>query len=288
MMGLISFRPRFPSTIRRSKNIRSDRLGGQGIRAPERVMLKSSSGLGDEIVKIRHDLEPDRSMKQTEWDLPALIDHTILRPEATRADVLRLCREAKEQGFRVIFIPPCYAAEAVAAVSGSPVRVGIPIGFPLGGHTTGTKVAEALEGVRQGASVLDMVLNVSRLKSGDHDAVRQDIAEVVLATRQAEHKVILETCYLSDQEKMTACRLAVEAGADYVKTSTGFGASGATVSDVKLMVAAVQGKAKVKASGGIRDWNMTRQLLEAGADRIGTSASLAILDEWSAARAIRS
>src|SRR5688572_2405897 len=132
-----------------------------------------------------------------------------------------------------------------------------------------------------------MVLNVSRLKSGDHDAVRQDIAEVVLATPQAEHKVILETCYLSDQEKMTACRLAVEAGADYVKTSTGFGASGATVSDVKLMVAAVQGKAKVKASGGIRDWNMTRQLLEAGADRIGTSASLAILDEWSAARATR-
>jgi deoxyribose-phosphate aldolase len=226
-------------------------------------------------------------MNQREWDLPALIDHTVLRPEATRADVLRLCREAREQGFQVIFIPPCYAAEAVAAVSGSPVRVGIPIGFPLGGHTTGTKVAEALEGVRQGASVLDMVLNVSRLKSGDHDAVRQDIAEVVLATPQAEHKVILETCYLSDQEKMTACRLAVEAGADYVKTSTGFGASGATVSDVKLMVAAVQGKAKVKASGGIRDWNMTRQLLEAGADRIGTSASLAILDAWSAARAIR-
>jgi deoxyribose-phosphate aldolase len=251
------------------------------------VILKFSSGLGDEIVKVRHDLEADRSMNQREWDLPALIDHTILRPEATRADVLRLCREAREQGFQVIFIPPCYAAEAVAAVSGSPVRVGIPIGFPLGGHTTGTKVAEALEGVRQGASVLDMVLNVSRLKSGDHDAVRQDIAEVVLATPQAEHKVILETCYLSDQEKMTACRLVVEAGADYVKTSTGFGASGATVSDVKLMVAAVQGKAKVKASGGIRDWNMTRQLLEAGADRIGTSASLAILDAWSAARAIR-
>jgi len=224
-------------------------------------------------------------MNQVDWNLPALIDHTILRPEATRADVLRLCREAKEHGFRVIFIPPCYAAEAVAAVSGAQIRVGIPIGFPLGGHATGTKVAEALEGVRQGASVLDMVVNVSRLKSGDHDAVRQDIAEVVCATPDAEHKVILETCYLTDQEKMTACRLAVEAGAGYVKTSTGFGVGGATVADVKLLKAAVQGRAKVKASGGIRDWKTTRELLEAGADRIGTSASLKVLDEWSAARA---
>jgi deoxyribose-phosphate aldolase len=130
-----------------------------------------------------------------------------------------------------------------------------------------------------------MVINVSRLKSGDLDAVRQDIAEVVGATPDAEHKVILETCYLTDQEKMTACRLVVEAGADYVKTSTGFGAGGATIADVRLLKAAVAGRAKVKASGGIRDWKTTLQLLEAGADRIGTSASLHILDEWSASRA---
>ena len=221
-------------------------------------------------------------MIPSEWNLPALIDHTVLRPEATRADVLRLCREARQHGFLVIFVPPCYAKEAVAAVAGTPVRVGIPVGFPLGGHATATKVAEALEGVRDGATVLDMVLNVSRLKSGDLDAVRQDIAEVVQATPQAEHKVILETCYLTDQEKMTACRLVVEAGADYVKTSTGFGAGGATVADVTLMKTAVAGKAKVKASGGIRDWNSARAMLEAGADRIGTSASLRILEEWSA------
>lgn len=221
-------------------------------------------------------------MTPGEWNLPALIDHTVLRPEATRADVLRLCQEAKQHGFIVIFVPPCYAREAVAAVAGTPVRVGIPVGFPLGGHATATKVAEALEGVRDGATVLDMVINVSRLKSGDLDAVRQDIAEVVRATPQAEHKVILETCYLTDQEKMTACRLVVEAGADYVKTSTGFGAGGATVADVTLMKAAVAGKAKVKASGGIRDWNSARAMLEAGADRIGTSASLRILEEWSA------
>lgn len=219
-------------------------------------------------------------MNQQDWDLPKLIDHTLLRPEATRSDVLRLCREAMEHGFSVIFVPPCFAGEAVAAVAGSAVRVGIPVGFPLGGHATTTKVAEALEGVKQGATVLDMVINVSRLKSGDLDAVRRDIEEVVQATPQAEHKVILETCYLSDQEKVTACHLAVEAGTDYVKTSTGFGTGGATSADVTLMKVAVGGKAKVKASGGIRDWASTRAMLEAGADRIGTSTSLKIVEEW--------
>jgi deoxyribose-phosphate aldolase len=219
-----------------------------------------------------------------EWNLPSLIDHTVLRPEATEADVLRLCREAKEHRFTVIFVPPCYVDEAVAAVAGAAVRVGIPIGFPLGGHTTKVKVAEAVEAVSRGASVLDMVINVSRLKSGDHDGVRRDIAEVVSATPNVEHKVILETCYLTSQEKVTACRLAVEAGADYVKTSTGFGAAGATIEDVRLMKTAVAGRAKVKASGGIRDWKTAQALLEAGADRIGTSASLKILEEWRASR----
>jgi deoxyribose-phosphate aldolase len=214
------------------------------------------------------------------WNLPSLIDHTVLKPDATKTDVLRLCQEATQHGFTVIFVPPSYVDEAVAAVAGTAIRVGIPIGFPLGGHTTKTKVAEAVEAVARGAQVLDMVINVSRLKSGDHDLVRVDIAEVVRVTPTVEHKVILETCYLTEQEKLTACRLAVEAGADYVKTSTGFGSAGATVEDVRLMKAAVAGRAKVKASGGIRDWKTALALLEAGADRIGTSASLKILDEW--------
>jgi deoxyribose-phosphate aldolase len=141
-------------------------------------------------------------------------------------------------------------------------------------------VAEAVDGVAHGAQVLDMVLNVSRLKSGDHDYVRNDIAEVVQATPHVEHKVILETCYLTQQEKRTACHLVIEAGADYVKTSTGFGAAGATVEDVRLLKEIVAGRVKVKASGGIRDWKTTLAMLEAGADRIGTSASLKILDEW--------
>lgn len=220
----------------------------------------------------------------SEWNLPDLMDHTVLKPDATRADVLQLCHDALQHGFTVIFIPPCYVDEAVAVVASSVIRVGIPIGFPLGGHTTKTKVTESVEAVARGAQVLDMVINVSRLKSGDHDLVRQDIAEVVCATPSAEHKVILETCYLTQQEKLTACQLVVEAGADYVKTSTGFSAAGATADDVRLLKAAVTGRAKVKASGGIRDWKTALAMLEAGADRIGTSASLKILAEWTASQ----
>ena len=216
------------------------------------------------------------------WNLPVLIDHTVLRPEATKGDVLRLCDEAKAHGFTVIFVPPCYVDEAAAAIAGTNIQLGIPIGFPLGGHTTRTKVAEAVDAVSRGAQVLDMVLNVSRLKSGDHDAVRTDIAEVVKATPGVEHKVILETCYLTQDEKRAACHLVVEAGAEYVKTSTGFGTAGATVADVRLLKETVAGRAKVKASGGIRDWKTTLAILEAGADRIGTSAGLTILEQWRA------
>lgn len=226
-------------------------------------------------------------MTTQNWDLSALIDHTVLRPDATKADVLRLCQEAREFGFIVIFVPPCYIDEAVEAVVGTTIRVGIPVGFPLGGHTTATKVAEAIEGVARGATVLDMVINVSRLKSGDYDLVRGDMAEVVQATKGVEHKVILETCCLTREEKIAACRLAVEAGMDYVKTSTGFASAGATVEDVRLMKDTVAGRAKVKASGGIRDWKTTLAMLEAGADRIGTSASLRILEEWKASLEMR-
>jgi deoxyribose-phosphate aldolase len=228
-------------------------------------------------------------MGEQSWQeaLPRYLDHTVLRPEATKADVLKLCTEAKEQEFVVIFVPPCYVDEAVGAVAGTEIQVGIPIGFPLGGHSTHAKVTEALEAVAHGATVLDMVINVSRLKSGDYDLVRRDMAAVVEATPGVNHKVILETCLLTREEKITACHLAVEAGMDYVKTSTGFNQAGATVGDVRLMKEAVAGRAKVKASGGIRNWATTRELLEAGADRIGTSASLQIAEEWRAQRPVR-
>ena len=220
----------------------------------------------------------------TGTDLALRIDHTILRPEATVDDVSRVCREALRYGFRVVFVPPCHAEYACGALAGTAVRVGIPVGFPLGGQTTTVKVKEALDGVSRGATILDMVINVSCLKSGDYNRVRADIAEVVAGTPEAEHKVILETCYLTREEKLIACRLALEAGADYVKTSTGFGPSGATVEDVSLLKNAVGEKAKVKASGGIRDVKTAVAMLEAGADRIGTSASTAIMEEWLARR----
>ncbi|MEW6544808.1 MAG: deoxyribose-phosphate aldolase [Nitrospirota bacterium] len=216
--------------------------------------------------------------------LPSLIDHTVLRPEATRADVLRACAEARRYGFAVVFVPPCYVREAVEILAGAPIAVGAPVGFPLGAQTTGIKIAEAREAHELGAGELDMVLNISRLKSGDLDAVRDEIRAVIEATPGAGHKVILETCYLTRQEKITACRLALEAGADFVKTSTGFGPGGATVDDVRLMKEAVSGRARVKASGGIRDLKTALALLEAGADRIGTSASVAIMEEWLTAR----
>ena len=213
-------------------------------------------------------------------NLPSLLDHTVLRTETTRADVRQLCDEAKRYGFGVVFVPSCYCEEAVALVADTPIRVGVPIGFPLGWQTTQSKVEEAIGAAGSGALELDMVLNVGLLKTGDYDAVRRDIAEVVQATPSAGHKVILETALLSQDEKKVACRLVVEAGADYVKTSTGFGPSGATVEDVRLMREVVGGRAKVKASGGIRDLKTTLAMLEAGADRIGTSASVKIIEEW--------
>jgi deoxyribose-phosphate aldolase len=213
-------------------------------------------------------------------DLPALLDHTLLRPEATKAEVLQLCEEAMRYGMTVIFVPPCYVEDAVQAVAGTGIAVGIPIGFPHGNQTTAGKVAEAVEAVARGAKELDMVLNVSRMKSGDTKFVLRDMTEVVRATPDVGHKVILETCFLSREEKVLACRLALDAGMEYVKTSTGFGPAGAVVEDIRLMKGTVAGRAKVKASGGIRDLKTVLMMLDAGADRIGTSAAVKILDEW--------
>lgn len=213
-------------------------------------------------------------------DLPSRIDHTLLRPEASTGDVQRLCAEAQRYNFGAVFVHPCYLAEVVRLLAGSGIRVGTPIGFPFGAQTTPVKVYEAEQACRLGAEDLDMVINIGRLKSGDLDLVREDVAAVVRATPRAGHKVILETCYLTREEKGVACRLAMEAGVDYVKTSTGFGPGGATEEDVRLMASAVGGRGKVKAAGGIRNLALARALLRAGADRIGTSAGVGIMKEW--------
>lgn len=217
-------------------------------------------------------------------DLPARIDHTILRPDTTVSEVRRICEEACRFGFAVVFVPPCFLKEAVSRLAGTGVRVGIPIGFPLGSESTSIKVAQAVEAQAGGAQELDMVLNIGRLKSGDAEAVRRDLEAVVRATPGAGHKVILETCCLTRDEKILACRLAVEAGMEFVKTSTGFAAAGATVEDVRLMKETVAGRAKVKASGGIRDLAAALAMIAAGADRIGTSAGVQITQEWLSGR----
>jgi deoxyribose-phosphate aldolase len=220
-----------------------------------------------------------------EWQAVArVMDHTLLRPEATREEVMRVCREAVFYGCAALFVPPCYTALAAVALHGTPVRTGAPVSFPHGNTLTAVKRAEAAALLKAGADELDMVLNVSALKSGDHRYVENDIRAVVEPAHDAGAlvKVILETVLLADDEKRTACELSLAAGADFVKTSTGLGGGGATVDDVALMRQAVGNRAGVKASGGIRTAADTLAMLRAGADRIGTSSTVVILAELGA------
>jgi deoxyribose-phosphate aldolase len=211
--------------------------------------------------------------------LAARLDHTLLEADVTRAQVERHCREAAEHGFACAFVNPCWVALAASVLRGTSVRVGAPVAFPLGASTTAMKRFEAQELLRLGAAELDMVLNIGALKSGDLNRVELDIRGVAGIVRGsgALLKVILETSLLSLDEKLVACQLAMAAGADYVKTSTGFAPGGATVDDVALMRGVVGDRLGVKASGGIRTTADALAMLHAGASRIGTSAGVAIL-----------
>ncbi len=213
-------------------------------------------------------------------NIEKLIDSTLLRPEATEDDVVRLCEEALDYGFTSVCTNSCYAETVSSILAGSGVKTCVVIGFPLGAASTAAKVCEARNALEAGAVELDMVMNVGALKGGREDLVADDVGSVV---RQCEGnalvKVILECCLLSDSEKAEACRIAVAAGAGFVKTSTGFGTGGATAHDVRLMKDAVSGRARVKASGGIRDLRAALEMIEAGADRLGTSNGAAIVDE---------
>lgn len=205
-------------------------------------------------------------------DLARLIDHTILKPDARREEVQRYCAEAVRHTFWSVCVNPVHVATACAAVDGTVVRVCSVVGFPFGAMQPEVKAAEALRAVADGASELDMVIDIGALKDGRLLAVRDDVAAVRHACRDVLLKVIIETCLLDDTEKQAACRLAVEAGADYVKTSTGFSTGGAVAADVALMRRAVGHQVGVKASGGIRDFAAARAMIAAGASRIGTSA----------------
>lgn len=213
-------------------------------------------------------------------ELAICIDHTLLRPDATYAQVRQLCLEAAEHGFASVCINPAHVAAAAAMLRGTPVAVCTVIGFPLGATTSEVKAFEARQAVDRGAREIDMVLNVGALKSGDVQAVEHDIRSVAKACgKEALLKVILETALLTDAEKVQACTIAQWAGADFVKTSTGFGPGGATLQDIELMRHTVGDALGVKASGGIRDRDTALQMIAAGADRIGASASVKILHE---------
>lgn len=211
----------------------------------------------------------------------ALIDHTLLKPEATQHDIARVCDEAREFRFASVCINPCWVDFAREALAGSGVRVCTVIGFPLGANESRTKIDEAHRALAQGAKELDMVQNIGALRSRDHQVVEQEIADLarIAHSHGAILKVILETCLLSDEEKVTACRLAQQAQADFVKTSTGFSTGGATVADVQLMRRTVGENMGVKASGGIRTLDHLRQMVASGASRIGASAGVAIIRE---------
>ena len=213
-------------------------------------------------------------------EIAALIDHTLLKPQATEADIRRLCQQARRHGFAAVCLNPYWVALAAKELAGSPVHVATVAGFPLGANTTAVKVAETEEAIRAGAREIDMVLNVGELCAGNLQAVGVDIAAVVAAAhaRGALVKVILETALLSDDQKIDACTICKQARADFVKTSTGFSTSGATVHDVALMRRAVGPEMGVKASGGIRTLEDLEAMRAAGATRIGTSSGVQIVE----------
>ncbi|MEW6687196.1 MAG: deoxyribose-phosphate aldolase [Candidatus Edwardsbacteria bacterium] len=214
-------------------------------------------------------------------DLASFIDHTLLKPEATKSDIERLCQEAKQYQFFAVCVNPTYVSLVRKILDGTRIKICTVAGFPLGANLTETKIREAALGISHGAQEIDMVMNISALKSSNEDLVEEDIRSVrQTCGKGIILKVILETAVLTQEEKVRACQIAKRVGADFVKTSTGFGSGGATVADVLLMRKAVGKEMGVKASGGIRDYQMAIKLIEAGATRIGTSSGVKIMKEW--------
>lgn len=211
-------------------------------------------------------------------DYAALIDHTILAPQATKEAVEKLCKEAMQYGFHSVCVNSSFVYYCAQLLKDSDVKVCTVIGFPLGAMSTAGKAAEAERAIQDGASELDMVIHVGMVKSGDWEYVKQDISSVVEAANgMAMVKVILETCLLTEEEKVKACRICKESGADFVKTSTGFSNGGATIEDVALMRRTVGADMGVKAAGGIRSLRDAKAMVEAGATRLGTSSGVSIV-----------
>ena len=217
-------------------------------------------------------------------ELAKVIDHSLLRPELTEAEVISGCELARTYHVATVCVKPCHVRLASGLLSGSDVAVSTVIGFPHGGTTTSVKVFEANEAIDNGARELDMVLNIGELRSGNLDYVLEDIKAVCTAahSRGTRVKVILENAYLSDEQKITACKICEQAGADWVKTSTGFAPSGATLEDLRLMRASVGPSVQVKAAGGVRTLEMLLKVIDAGCTRSGATATAVILEEFKA------
>lgn len=212
-------------------------------------------------------------------NLAKMIDHTLLKADSGKSEIEKLCREAMEYGFKSVCINPYYVSLCKSILKDSDVEIATVIGFPLGNNKKEVKAFEARLALEDGASELDMVINIAALKNQEYDIVLEDIKAVVNeAKNRALVKVIIETCYLTDDEKRKACELSMEAGADFVKTSTGFGSAGATSHDVKLMKEVVGDKLEIKASGGIRDYETSMEMIKAGATRLGASAGIKIIE----------
>jgi deoxyribose-phosphate aldolase len=212
-------------------------------------------------------------------NIAKLIDHSLLRPYATEAEILKLCEEADKYGFYAVCIHPYFVKMAREALFKTHVKVATVIGFPLGITLPQVKIYEAMEAVLNGAEELDIVINITLAKSGKWDLVEKEISEIITATSDVVHKIIIETCYLTDDEKKRACSAIINAGAEFVKTSTGFGTAGVTIEDVKLLKSITKGKIGIKASGGIKTLRDLQALIDAGATRIGTSSAVEIMKE---------
>lgn len=213
-------------------------------------------------------------------ELAQVIEHTNLKPTATPSDIKTLCDEARHYSFHAVVVNPWYVPMAVELLQDHDIKVCTVIDFPLGASTTASKVMEAVEAVRSGADELDVVMNIGLFKAQEYETSARQLKDFLLLTPGAVHKVIIETCYLTDAEKAGASRLVAEVGADFVKTSTGFGPGGATAHDVRIIKDAAIGKASVKASGGIKTLDELLEMVEAGATRIGTSSGVAIVEEF--------
>lgn len=215
-------------------------------------------------------------------NIASAIDHTILKADSTKLQVLEYCKQAREKQFASVCVNPVNVALAASELKNSAVKVCTVIGFPLGANKSDVKAFEASTAVKDGAEEIDMVLNIGTLKDKNYEYIEEEIKNVVKASGGAIVKVIIETCYLSEEEKIIACKLAMKAGAKFVKTSTGYGTNGATVDDVMLMRKTVGNEMGIKASGGIRTSKDALEMLSAGADRIGTSSGVSIIEDLKA------